>query len=1473
MSKPTADSSGFEIRRWLSYMRDLGPGCVFARIVLCIGLFAGVVSAEAQIRNRSVVAWGETLLGLNRPPEFPAGTTPSDAESVVAGEFTAGVSLRAGILVGGTNYAGNRLVLRGPALLTGGNEGTVTHGSGTEDYTDRTSWNAALPDAGGRMILERVSFGHLFGAVVRKPTNSPAPLAAGRFKGQFPGDLAFFGDGSSAGLPVTDADPLGGFVAVSASSTHVLALRADGSVKAFGGDNLFGERWVPSGVLGAVEVAAGEFFSAALLSNGQVVVWGSDAWGVVGVPAQATNVVSLKAGASHLVALRADGTVVAWGNPADGRTAVPAGLNRVTKIAVGRAHALALREDGTVVAWGYNGAGQTTVPAGLVNVVDIAAGGQHNLALVSREAPVLLPITVRETGGGDPRDFEPALDFTDRGRTLTFRADLQYGAPPVLYRWRRNGAVVPGATQSQCTLVVPASESATFRIDVEAINAFGSDLRSVTVRIADSPSEVSVEAVAFQPTPVPSASVLGRNASGTILAVANPGQQLGFTVRAKGNPVPFVNVYDARTGESVATANVPVTNATASARGTSTVATLRPLSVANTGNYLVVVGNSLGKAVTNTVSVGIHPELSAPVVTSTFAPNATVPSFLGPVPPGSTNMVFSVVSSHGPAVSYQWSRDGVEIARATNSSLALTNFSFPQIGAYTVRIHNPLSGSTLPADRVLGTSISAPFTPVLPVTVSLSRTNLSGAAGTAAGLDIQLSGALHARAQLQRWEDGLGWSDASAWFPVVAPPLPAAWSAGGTFETDISGAGGRASFSIGVTSLVPSMTGSYRIRVVQLASPGGVELAGTEQTAGFTVAVTSAAALSVPLVSPPAEEGGGTWVSGPSPGVDMTVSAQAYSTVDLSAYLSVSGFPAPVFRWERQVSGASGGAPVRFQPVSTPTNSPRFTVAAHATNAGIYRVVATNAVSGTNGVSRIVALRVDRVLSMPAETRLAPGGAVEIPMSLVGFGDESAVSFTFSCPTPYLLTDPSAVAVNLDPTLDSSTTLSVRRSGTVSAPPANGGVGGNELRLQVLISRKDPSQGFPRGTNRIARLSIQAQTAEAIGIIRNPGTSGVTEIPPLRMPVRILTDAELVSSNRDLAFRVAYTNATQAPLVVDGGGIAVLADSVEGDVNGSGSVDVLDITSIASQLASSLVDTQSLARMRMDCAPRSESGDWSINLADLVQVARYVARLDALQPAADPESGGPGYSLNRSGRGISPKSFPKSLPQEPTRAISFGSSDLVAGDEAWVPLLLEGVGNENAFSFNLAFDSRQLEFVDLRVPGDTSFLVNRTGASDGRVGMVLWKQPGTGAPAGVSRLVEAGFRVRSQSGETELAFGSTPLDSVIATVDAKAVSRVRFIPKKFTIGQRRRVFGGRVVGQSLTGSEWRLELAPVDSSGKVVSARNRRLRVHRADDLWTPAERWQDIGLDPEVTPTGNVRIPVTLDSHRPSAFFRLIEE
>ena len=623
----------------------------------------------------------------------------------------------------------------------------------------------------------------------------------------------------------------------------------------------------------------------------------------------------------------------------------------------------------------------------------------------------------------------------------------------------------------------------------------------------------------------------------------------------------------------------------------------------------------------------------------------------------------------------------------------------------------------------------------------------------------------------------------------------------------------------------------------------------------------------------------------------MTVAAGAYSTIDLSSYLTVSGFPAPVFRWERQTEAAVGSVSAKFQTIVAATNSPRLLLSAVPTNAGIYRVTATNSVGGVTGISKTIAFRVDRVLRIPDETLVSLGGltselktntvsglpfiAEGLPISLLGFGDESVLSFTLKVSSPYLLENNSGVTIDLDPSFVATCNMSSTKVGTVVAAPANGGVGGNQIKLQVFISRKDPAQtSFPRGTNVIARLYLRAQTQASVDTIRTLGTSGVPQAPALRVPIQILKDSELLTADKDLSFRVAFTNATIAPSTFEGGDVVVLADSVEGDVNNSGSTDVVDITAIASALAAStFTDYNSVARRRMDCAPRESYGDWAINLADLVQVARYAAKLDLTQAAQDPVVGGPVYTLNRSQRPAAAKSLPRTGATEPVRSINFGWSDLVTGQEAWVPVVLNGVGNENAFAFNVEFDPKALEFTGLRAPNGTSSMENRTAAAAGRIGAVVWKQAGQSAPAGSSVIMEVGFRVRAQGGSTELRFGSLPLDALIATVDAKPVQRVQYAASQLSIGQRRRVLGGRVVGQTLAGSEWRLELQAIDSAGAVVSARDRRLRVRTSDRLETPPTQWQDSGVLPELTPLGNVRIPLNLDPTRASGFFHLVEE
>ncbi|MCW5554800.1 MAG: hypothetical protein KIS67_21885 [Verrucomicrobiae bacterium] len=129
---------------------------------------------------------------------------------------------------------------------------------------------------------------------------------------------------------------------------------------------------------GVIAIAAGSYHTVALKNDGTVVAWGGNengqvtgTWAPVGGPYAATAspvtlggqiltaVIAIAAGGNHTVALKNDGSVVSWGS-LDQTTVPVAAQSGVTAIAAGSAHTVALKNDGTVVAWGYNREGQVT---------------------------------------------------------------------------------------------------------------------------------------------------------------------------------------------------------------------------------------------------------------------------------------------------------------------------------------------------------------------------------------------------------------------------------------------------------------------------------------------------------------------------------------------------------------------------------------------------------------------------------------------------------------------------------------------------------------------------------------------------------------------------------------------------------------------------------------------------------------------------------------------------------------------------------------------------------------------------------------------------------------------------------------------------------------------------------------------------------------------------------------------------------
>jgi alpha-tubulin suppressor-like RCC1 family protein len=200
------------------------------------------------------------------------------------------------------------------------------------------------------------------------------------------GSLGQLGNGLSIRqnqpVAVSNPNPFGRWLAISAGSDHVLALQADGSLWSWGSN--------ASGQLGQGAQPADPSTPAQILTG----LFTDNDWSAVA------------AGGGHSLALKADGTLWSWGDNASGQLGigslvsqnlpVPVGSDHDwSGLAAGALHSLALKKNGSLYSWGDNSSGQlgngqlaqqnSPAPAlaasGASGLLALSAGAFHSLAL------------------------------------------------------------------------------------------------------------------------------------------------------------------------------------------------------------------------------------------------------------------------------------------------------------------------------------------------------------------------------------------------------------------------------------------------------------------------------------------------------------------------------------------------------------------------------------------------------------------------------------------------------------------------------------------------------------------------------------------------------------------------------------------------------------------------------------------------------------------------------------------------------------------------------------------------------------------------------------------------------------------------------------------------------------------------------------------------------------------------------------
>jgi sugar lactone lactonase YvrE len=292
----------------------------------------------------------------------------------------------------------------------------------------------------------------------------------------------------------------------------------------------------------------------------------------------------------------------------------------------------------------YSGATTATLTIGAVTA---AMNGDQFRAVVSNgvsPAATSLAATLAvppPAPVGPTISTSPASVTVDRGGNVTLTV-AAIGSGTLSYQWKKDGAAINGATGS--TLVIPA---------VQATNA---GVYTVVVTNSVGSAVSTPAAVGVNTAPV----ILVQPTAQTVLN----GGSATFSVTATGTS--NMTYQWRKNGAAISTATNPTL-------------TLPNVGTADAANYDVVVKNTLGDATSSIAQLTVVAAPAAPVITAQPADRTTT---------AGATVTLSVAATGAPAPTYQWRKNGTNIASANNAALTFSNVQPGDSGTYSVVLTN-----------------------------------------------------------------------------------------------------------------------------------------------------------------------------------------------------------------------------------------------------------------------------------------------------------------------------------------------------------------------------------------------------------------------------------------------------------------------------------------------------------------------------------------------------------------------------------------------------------------------------------------------------------------------------------------------------------------------------------------------------------------------------------------------------------------